>query len=346
MALPTTLNTTTPATNDALDQGDDQIRALKLLLADYIGIPVDPTSLTGAIAACSAAGVATFLQNLETKAGTAFKGILTHANAADRTYTFPDYTSRILQAGFGSIGNTSKNNTSTPNTQFDLDADVVWARNSSNDVVVNFNPGAAVTNNISTAGPVINGRDQASAFTNSTFVHFYWIWNGTTWATLSSAAAPPTGPTLPTGYTHWSYAAAVFLDSGGALRRVRMQGRWAHNDAQTAVLTNGVATTETAIALTSTIPANATAMALNLTLSSSSISVNGFDELFIRMVSLSNFSQGPIIFANTTVAAGARTSLIVPNVGQSIIYLIVRTSTGGTVDADITCQGYELPNGG
>jgi hypothetical protein len=345
MALPTTLNTTTPATNDALDQGDDQIRALKLLIADVFGVPVDPTSITGAVSAVSAAGLATFIQNLEFKAGTAFKGILTHANTADRTYTAPDYSSRLVQGGYGSIGQTSKNNVATPNTQFDLDADVIWLRNSTNDVVVQFNPGAALTNNISTAGPIINGRDQASAFSNSSFIHFYWIWNGTTLATLSSAVAPPTGPTLPTGYTHWCYATVDFLDSGGLLRRIRTHGDWVYLDAVATILSNGVATTETAIALTATVPANALAMQVMAQIGATSISVSGFDTLQVRTVASSGLT-GPIISANTSFVSAARQTLILPNVGQSIIYLIVRGSSGGTVDADIDLLGYRLPNGG
>jgi len=62
MALPATLAPLRPAGNDATNDPastiDNQIRDLKQLIADLFGIPVDPTSLTAAIMAVTAAGVA------------------------------------------------------------------------------------------------------------------------------------------------------------------------------------------------------------------------------------------------------------------------------------------------
>lgn len=129
---------------------------------------------------------------------------------------------------WGSRGNSSKNNSGTPNTQFDLVAAAVRLRNSSNQVVIRHNPGT-ITCNVSTAGPAANGRDQAGAFSASSFIHFYWIWDPTsqTLATLASATAPPTGPTLPSGYTYWCYMGAVYFDAGSAMIRTTYAGSWA-----------------------------------------------------------------------------------------------------------------------
>jgi hypothetical protein len=57
-----------------------------------------------------------------------------------------------------------------------------------------------VTGDISTAGPIANGRDQAAAFPNGSKVCWYGIeGSGKTPALIASLSS--TGPTLPTGYT-------------------------------------------------------------------------------------------------------------------------------------------------
>jgi hypothetical protein len=350
MALPGTLNTATPGTTDALDQGDDQIRALKLLIADVFGLPVDPTAITGAVSSVTAAGLATFLQNLEIKAGTAFKGILTHANTVDRTYTFPNYTSRVLQAGYGSIGQTSKNNTVTPDTQFDLDADVIWLRNTTNDVVVRFEPGAVRTNNVQTGGPIINGRDQAGVFSADSWVHMYWIWDGTTLASLSSATAPPTGPTLPTDYTHWCYAGAVRYTALQVIARTRIFGNTAYFDAAvTMASVNPVtASVETAVELSTIVPPNAMAFMGGMQ-ASISATAGGVAAATVSIRSTTGntlFSVRP--HSGTASEAGSDGSYFeFPNVSQRLFYMWVDDGANSDVRAlTITIIGYRLPNGG
>ena len=102
-------------------------------------------------------------------------------------------------------------------------ADVVVLTNSNGAPVRRTSVGP-ITCSVSTAGPVANGRDQSGAFSNSSWVHFYFIWNGSTIATICSATAPPTGPTLPSGYTHWCYIGAIYLNSSGYLKPVYQRG--------------------------------------------------------------------------------------------------------------------------
>lgn len=82
------------------------------------------------------------------------------------------------------------------------------------------------TCNIATAGPVANGRDQAAAFADNSFVYIYWIWNGTTIATLASATGPVPGPTLPSGYTHYALATIVRHTTGNTLRPAQIRGAY------------------------------------------------------------------------------------------------------------------------
>ena len=100
---------------------------------------------------------------------------------------------------------------------------VILTKLSDQSTVTRFNPGT-ITNNIALSGPVINGRDQSVGFPISLWVHFYWIWNGTTLATISSATPPPTGPVLPNGYTHWAYAGAVYQNAALQLVKTFIQG--------------------------------------------------------------------------------------------------------------------------
>lgn len=233
------------------------------------------------------------------------------------------------------VGCDCKNNTGTPNTQYDLDADVVVLRASDGSSVVRFNPGAALTNNISTAGPAANGRDQSGAFTDPSFIHFYWIWNGSTLATVSSAAAPPTGPTLPSGYTHWAYAGAVYFVSS-ALKKVRIKGSTAFYEGAQNVLNNGNATTETAVSCAAAVPANA----LSFQIRGDSQHATDTDVLIIRVVSGTDYAA----WDNTVAANEMLTiSLQLPNISQQFYYL--KSAASGT-NTDFDVLSYVLPNGG
>lgn len=89
-----------------------------------------------------------------------------------------------------------------------MEALSVVLRNSSDNIVVRHNTGR-INNiyNLDQTEGAINRRDQAIKFALATDdIHFYFIWNGSTLATISSLSGPNVGPTLPAGYTHWAYA--------------------------------------------------------------------------------------------------------------------------------------------
>ncbi len=248
---------------------------------------------------------------------------------------------------WASINNTSKNNAGTPNTQFDLTADVVVLRNSSNHVVVRYAPGT-VTNNVSTAGSAANGRDQAGAFSASSWIHFYWIWNGTTLATLSSTVAPTTGPTLPATYTHWAYCGAVRFDSGSALVKTRFRGSWAFYEGRINILSSGSATTETAVDISSVVPPNALECQTEIVGDNISDAVGTLTltQLF-RVISGSNFYALQTQLSGLGLSAATLTPGAVvrfPNVAQNFYYL--NTNTAGTGRLTVTFHGYANPNGG
>ena len=245
------------------------------------------------------------------------------------------------------------NNSGTPNTQFDLDADAIVLHNANNGTIVRFNPGAAITNNVSMAGAAANGRDQAGAFSASSWVHFYWIWDGSTLATVSSAVAPPTGPTFPSGYTHWAYAGAVRFNGSSQLLKTRIKGAVAYYEAKQSAAAAVTATTETSVDLSALIPPNAHSSMLNTFGSitrSATGSTNSIDSFKIRYISGSNFAEGyAAADANVDVhitALGGWSGEI-PNTSQTIYYIWVNIAgSASTVSGNIDVLGYRLPNGG
>lgn len=58
MALPATIDPSTPSATDALGLGDDKIRALKQFIIDVFGIPSDPTAIAQAAMLLDANGLA------------------------------------------------------------------------------------------------------------------------------------------------------------------------------------------------------------------------------------------------------------------------------------------------
>ena len=255
-----------------------------------------------------------------------------------------------MRGSFGARGIDCVNNSGTPNTQYDLDADEIVLRDASGQTAIRIAPGAAITNNVSTSGPAANGRDQSGAFSASSWVHFYWIWNGATLATLSSATAPPTGPALPSGYTHWAYAGAVRFNGSSQLVPTYIKGKTAfyQNRAAAVLLSGGTATVETSVSLAAAVPPNALSVLLNGIVNQTNATTGGSDTSDIRIASGVNYLR--IGCSTSTQAAPdngrADVFFVAPNVGQNLYYLNTRNSAGGSFTLDLLTEGYTLPNGG
>jgi hypothetical protein len=142
----------------------------------------------------------------------------------------------------------------TPDTQYELNAAAVLLVNQYYQLAVAV-PLGPITNDITIAGPIVNGRDQVAAFADGTWIHFYYIWDGTTLATISSASA--NGPTLPLTHTHWAYATSVFkLVVGSRLAYVSTFGSWAYYDDDTVWASGLSATSPTNVDISEGVPPN------------------------------------------------------------------------------------------
>jgi hypothetical protein len=248
-------------------------------------------------------------------------------------------------SAYGVRGLVGANNSGTPNTKFDLAADAVTLRSTNGTPdVTRFGTGT-ITNDTGLAGSAANGRDQAGAFSASNWIHFYFIWNGTTLATLSSLVAPATGPTMPTGYTHWAYAGAVFYNATPVLGQTRFRGCLASYPTIQTALASGSATTETNISLTGLVPPNALNIQVNVRAQYAD-TTNTANDLLIKVVSGATFNDMPIVAQVNSVGINiSGVSFMAPNIGQNLIYQW-NTANGTVRTAAISVQGYTMPNGG
>lgn len=121
----------------------------------------------------------------------------------------------------------------------------VIAMNSSGMVVVGA-PGTT-TCDVTLAGPVVGGRDQAAAFTANSWVHFHYITNGAAWGIIASASA--TAPTMPSGYNYGAYLGTIRKEATN-MRDMRIFGSRAHFTVPNSLVVNGTATTLTDLSAT------------------------------------------------------------------------------------------------
>lgn len=121
----------------------------------------------------------------------------------------------------GLRGETSGGN----NSDITFSAEEVSLRNADGGIVVRRNTGN-ITCSIDEAGPAVNARDQSNSFPVG-FIHFYFIWNGSTLGVIASLNGPSVGPNLPSGYTHWAYMTSMYCASAtqNNVRHVLVRGK-------------------------------------------------------------------------------------------------------------------------
>lgn len=134
-------------------------------------------------------------------------------------------------------------------TTVDIDATAVVLTNSSNVQVTASS--VNLTADITTSGA--NGLDTGSE-ASSTWYHIWVIFNGSTVAALLSTSS--TAPTMPSGYTYKGYVGAIYNNSSSNFDNIHQMGsRFVIPKVN--VLTDGSATTYTALSLTSVVPPTA-----------------------------------------------------------------------------------------
>ncbi len=212
--------------------------------------------------------------------------------------------------------------------------------------------GGSFTVDAGASGSALNSRDQSGAFSASQFLHFYAIYgSGQTTGGLVSLTAPTTvtGPTLPSNYTHWAYLFSVYWDASSHLLAVHVRGDEVFYDAQQVALLNGTATTETAVSLTTFVPASAVSFTFTGQSFGATTTAGGALNTFVslRAVSGTDFTQ--TLLAGTFGATAAIRvpigDITMPNHNQQFYYLST-AGTGTSPVASFFLNSYRVPNGG
>ncbi len=265
----------------------------------------------------------------------------------DGTVTFEDLDPS-LQAlltsatnGVGSVrGLVALNNSGTPATKWDLTSatSVLVADPDTNEIAVILAP-ATITIDITVAGPIVNGRDQAGALSAGSWVYMHYIYNGTLTRGLASASA--TAPTLPSGYTKFALAAAVRLSAGSALILTYYKGSWADYDVVVLtdgpgdIISSGADATKTLVSLAAVVPPMAVCQ--QFTIQAGCSCSAGTD--------VARYYAGNGIGVATQPVVGAQTINVGPvffrNYSQQMYYDV---TSGGTVNANLL--SFQINNGG
>ncbi|SPA50615.1 hypothetical protein [Cupriavidus taiwanensis] len=202
-----------------------------------------------------------------------------------------------------------------------------------------------ITANPNSAGPTAGGRDTSSALPAG-WIHWYFIWNGTTLSAIWSAASTPA---LPPGYTHWAYGFTVYW-SGTVVSSCRVRGSMVKFNGPLSMGTRGASSGAEGAAVNMTIsrvPPNASEMGLMVHCYASSSGTaaleylvgpsesGGVREYMTKFVTVPN--QYIDVVGHITIPATGTVSVFYRNVSSGVL-----SDAGST----LWISWFRIPNGG
>jgi hypothetical protein len=179
-----------------------------------------------------------------------FNGQIETPQYADESVT----PAKLSDDAFISIVGDSKNliitnNSGTPNSQIDIDADEIILKDT--DGRAYLAEAVNLTANIAASGA--NGLD-TGAEANSTWYYVWVIYNGTNVAGLLSASS--TAPTLPSGYTYKALMGAIYNDGSSNFIKIYQTGKRV-NTTQAVATSTAPGLSYVSVSLGAIIPPNA-----------------------------------------------------------------------------------------
>lgn len=233
----------------------------------------------------------------------------------------------------------AKNNATTPNTKIDITADEIILEDSSG----NTHRSSSVSGTIDFGTTGANGLDTGVQAV-STWYYGWVIYNPSTNTTAVLGSLSSSAPTMPSGYTYKALVTAARSNGSTQFVRYRQFGNGVFYEAAQNALSNGTATIETAVALTSVIPPIALAAKLfvkNLVSKAAGVAANTTS---LRIVSGTNYeSWSAECNANTN---HNDCQIDIPNVSQNVYYLNTTGATPDTASTSIDVLGFKMPMGG
>lgn len=242
------------------------------------------------------------------------------------------------------------NNATTPATKVDLAADALVMRNAAGNTLVKYATGT-LTCDTTVAGPAVNGRDQAAAFAAASWVHFFFIWNGTTLALIASASLTPT---LPAGYTFWTYATTLRFNGSSAFSNCLVRGKkvlldWNGGATIGRILsTTAPSLTATSFTYASIVPPNASRFEVITRLTGVNSGANNFT-MYARPNGINPTWGGRVVAWMDTAAAGNGVNGYIPTehavtaTYQLDYWVSAVSSTSMQATMDVTA--YTISNG-
>lgn len=232
-------------------------------------------------------------------------------------------------------------------TQFTLSgANYVVLTNSAGDSVLRTGP-VSLTADALSAGPIANGRDQAGAFSN-TWVNVYYIWNGTTDALILSTANPPTGPALPSGYTHFAYATSIYFSTIFADAHILGASVYTNEGAFTGLTSTAIASIGSLTTMVSPLATHAFGWAqmsgtstgggiLDMTLTIMARSTSPVHEA----TAVRCFQSG----LNSVGQLEGNDNFMCPLLTAQTVYYQISNTSGTSPSGSVRVKGYVVPNG-
>src|SRR3989304_1118942 len=184
---------------------------------------------------------------------------------------------------------------------------IIWRRDV-NAEIQQLSPRLAAPPPATPAPPGANGLDTGAQTT--AFYNLYYIWNGTTLATVASLADASAGPSLPSGYTFWAWATTI--RSTASLANSYVRGCQVYWQEARQLIINSTGTGETTVSVATLTAPNAKSTALFLDAASG----GGTSTTFLRLVTGVNFMQA----SRYAAAGGFNAQVWLPNVAQTFLY--------------------------